>query len=576
MKKLRYILIILFISTIATISGCKKDFLERTPGVALSEEAVFADPVLSAQFADKAYTFLVDDYARFDSHRGASSQASDEAVSGTTTGAIRYLNQGLFHDHSDRVASINDIRDIWSRAYAGIRQTNVMLNKMPIVPWTPVQSPQRIEGEMHFIRAFLYFELTKRFGGVPILDRAYEVNENLDIPRNTYQECTDFILADLDKAEAQLPEDYDNANYGRATIGAAKALKARVLLYAASALNNESNDLAKWTSAAAAAKSLMDMGKYSLQNTYSDILNVAESPEYIMMKIRAPRLNSDNKIVEFSQSPGSGSISGSMNPTQNHVDLYEMKNGKAITDPTSGYNPQAPYANRDPRLTFNVLVNDQAWQGRRLEMWYTETTNASGQRVITYSRDWNATNPIYTATRYYCRKYWPEPYIRNVTGTALLNFLYFRYAEVLLNYAEAQNEAVGPDASVYAAINQIRSRGRGVTGIAASERVDMPDLPAGLSQAQMRDRIRNERAVELAFEDHRWYDIMRWKAGPQIVAQPVYGMNILKNANGSFTFNRVLLPSTYQKVFLDHMHRYPIPRTEINKSNNILIQNPGW
>ena len=104
----------------------------------------------------------------------------------------------------------------------------------------------------------------------------------------------------------------------------------------------------------------------------------------------------------------------------------------------------------------------------------------------------------------------------------------------------------------------------------------MPNLPTGLTQAQMRDRIRNERAVELAFEDHRWYDIMRWKAGPAIVAQPVYGMNILKNANGSFTYNRVLLPNTFQKVFLDHMHRYPIPRSEINKSNNILLQNPGW
>jgi len=280
---------------------------------------------------------------------------------------------------------------------------------------------------------------------------------------------------------------------------------------------------------------------------------VATSPEYIMMKIRAPRLNSENKIVDFSQSPGSGAISGSMNPTQNHVDLYEMTNGKAISDPTSGYNAQAPYANRDPRLSFNVLYNDQPWQGRRLQMW-------DG------GRDFLSTNPIYTATRYYCRKYWPEPYIRNVTGTALLNYIYFRYAEVLLNYAEAQNEAVGPDASVYAAINQIRSR----------TEVAMPNLPIGLTQDQMRTRIRNERAVELAFEDHRWYDIMRWKAGVEIVAKPVFGMNVVRNTNGTFVYNPVLLPVTYQKIFLDHMHRYPIPRSEVNKSNNILLQNPGW
>ncbi len=552
MKVFNYKFIIPILFTLTLVSSCKKDFLERTPGVALSEEAVFADPVLAAQFADKAYTYLVDDYVRFDAHRGASAQASDEAISGTTNSSIRYLNQGLFHDHSERVASINDIRDIWSRAYGGIRQANVMLAKMPSVPWTSVQSPTQIEGEMHFIRAFLYFELIKRFGGVPIISRAYEVNEDLDLPRNTYQQCLDFILADLAAAE-QLPQDYDNTNYGRATLGAARALKSRVLLYAASKLNNESNDKAKWTLAATAAKQVMDMNLYSLQATYSDILNVASSPEYIMMKIRGPRLNSENKIVDFSQSPGSGSISGSMNPTQNHVDLYEMNTGKTITDPTSGYNPQAPYTNRDPRLGFNVLYNDQPWQGRRLQMW-------DG------GRDYLSTNTIYTATRYYCRKYWPEPYIRNVTGTALLNYIYFRYAEVLLNYAEAQNEAIGPDASVYAAINQIRSR----------TEVAMPNLPAGLTQDQMRARIRNERAVELAFEDHRWYDIMRWKAGAELVAKPVYGMNVVRNANGTFTYNPVLLPVTYQKVFSDHMHRYPIPRSEINKSNNILLQNPGW
>lgn len=485
---------------------------------------------------------MVDDYVRFDTHRGASSQASDEAVSGTANGSIRYLNQGLFHDHSERVAAINDIRDIWSRAYSGIRVANVMLIKMGQVPWTSSQNPTRIKGEMHFIRAFLYFELIKRFGGVPLIDKYYEVNDDIDLPRNTYDECVAFILKDLDAAEI-LPQDYDNANYGRATLGAARALKSRVLLYAASKLNNDANDKTKWAAAAAAAKQVMDMNLYSLQGTYSDILNVATSPEYIMIKIRGPRVNSENKIVDFSQSPGSGAISGSMNPTQNHVDLYEMKNGKAITDPTSGYNPQAPYTNRDPRLGFNVLYNDQPWQGRRLQMW-------DG------GRDYLSTNTIYTATRYYCRKYWPEPYIRNVTGTALLNYIYFRYAEVLLNYAEAQNEAVGPDQSVYDAINLIRARGRNDAAVPAAEKVDMPALPTGLTQDQMRTRIRNERAVELAFEDHRWYDIMRWKAGPDIVAKPVYGMNVVRNANGTFTYNPVLLPNTFQKVFLDHMHRY--------------------
>ncbi|MDB5208288.1 MAG: hypothetical protein JWR72_3363 [Flavisolibacter sp.] len=538
----------------AAVSACNKDYLDRAPSVNLSEQNIFSNPVLAAQYADNAYNHLIDEYARFNAHRGITGQASDEAVSGNGEVSIRTLTNGTYHDHYERGgASLNDIGDVWARSYAGIRVANQMLAKIADVPWTTAQSPARIKGEMLFIRAFLYFELIKRFGGVPIVDKVYGANDDIDIPRNTYEECLNFIIKDLKEADGLLPSTYDNSNNGRATSGASKTLRSRVLLFAASKLNNERNDLEKWKLAAAAAKEVMDMNLYSLQATYADILNVASSTEYIMIKVRGPRII-DGFLLDFAMSPGSGGAQGQLNPTQNHVDLYEMKTtGKAITDPTSGYNPQAPYANRDPRLAANILYNDAPWQGLKMEMW-------SG------GKDYLSGNVTYTATRYYSRKLWPEPYKRIGGGTALLNFVFFRYAEVLLNYAEAQNEAVGPDASVYAAINQIRAR----TSVA------MPALPAGLSQQQMRDRIRNERAVELAFEDFRWYDIMRWKAGPQIVAQPMYGMDVIKNANGSFTYNKVLLPANMQKVYLDYMHRYPIPRTEIYKSKGILKQNEGW
>ncbi|MEJ8818711.1 RagB/SusD family nutrient uptake outer membrane protein [Lacibacter sp. H407] len=535
-------------------ASCTKNFLDRAPSVNLSEEKTFADPVLASQYADNAYNHLIDEYARFNAHRGITGQAADEAVSGNNEISIRTLTNGTYHDHYERGgASLNDIGDVWSRAYAGIRVTNNMLAKMDNVPWTVNQSPDRIKGEMYFIRAFLYFELIKRFGGVIIVDKVYGPNEDIDVPRNTYTECVNFILSDLEKAEPLLPDDYPQSNYGRATNGAAKALRSRLLLFAASRLNNETNDLTKWAAAAAAAKSLIDLNRYSLQATYTDILNVTTSPEYIMIKIRGPR-TIDGFLLDFAMSPGSGGAQGQLNPTQNHVDLYEMKpTGLLPADPASGYDPQNPYANRDPRFYANILYNDAPWQGRRIQMW-------SG------GRDYLTGNVTYTATRYYSRKLWPEPYIRNVAGTAVLNYIHFRYAEILLNYAEAQNEAVGPDASVYDVINQIRARAS----------VAMPPLPAGLTQAQMRQRIRNERAVELAFEDFRWYDIMRWKAGPEIVAQPMYGMNVVRNSNGTFTYNKELLPANMQKVYLDYMHRYPIPRNEIFKSKGILLQNTGW
>jgi starch-binding outer membrane protein, SusD/RagB family len=568
MRNIYYSIVFLFVALVLT--SCKKDFLDRTPSADLDEEKVFKDPALAASYADNAYNHLIDEYARFNAHRGTTAQASDEAVSGNADVSVRTLNQGLFHDHYERGgASLNDIGDIWERAYAGIRVANVTLSRMSTVPWTNAQSPSRIEGEMHFIRAFLYFELIKRFGGVPIVDKPASIFDNIDIPRNTYQECLNFILADLDKAEALLLPDYDASNYGRATKGAAAALKARALLYAASPINNPTGDLTKWASAAAAAKVVIDMNKYSLQTTYADIMNVPQSSEYIMIKIRPPRII-DGFLLDFVMSPGSGGAQGSMNPTQNHVDMYEAvkKNGNTIissapiTDPNSGYDAQKPYDNRDPRFYANILYNNVLWQGRNMGMW--SQTNGT---TTTYGADFRPNNIIYSATRYYCRKMWPEVYVRNTTQRALFNFIFFRYAEVLLNYAEALNESTDSQIErqlAIARVNEVRNR------------VGMPALPNTLTQVQLREAIVRERAVELAFEDFRWYDLIRWKKAKDVLTQPVKGMDVVRNANGSFTYNVVTLPILYQKRFEDYMYLYPIPRREIFKSDGILKQNPNW
>ncbi|WP_256011388.1 RagB/SusD family nutrient uptake outer membrane protein [Desertivirga xinjiangensis] len=548
------------------LSSCKKDFLDRTPGVDLDEEKVFSDGALAEQYADNAYNFLIDEYARFNAHRGTTSQASDEAVSGNTDISVRTLNQGLFHDHYERGgASLNDIGDVWERAYGGIRITNTVLARMNTIPWSnATQTPASIEAQMRFIRAFLYFELIKRFGGVPIVDKPASIFDDVDIPRNTYQECVDFIISDLDKArELGIPEEYNASNYGRPTVGAVRALRSRVLLYAASPLNNPTNDKTKWKLAADAADSVISRNNYSLQPSYSDIMNVAQSPEYIMIKIRGPRAI-DGFLLDFVMSPGSGGAQGSMNPTQNHVDMYEMKNGLPITDPNSGYDPQNPYKDRDPRLEYNILYNDASWQGRKMGMW----SQGTGE-TRTYGADFRPNNIIYSATRYYCRKMWPEVYVRNTTQRALFNFIFFRYAEILLNYAEALNEASdNPDDRTLAIgkVNEIRAR----------IDVNMPPLSENLNQDQLREAIRHERAIELAFEDHRWYDLIRWKIAKEVITKPMKGMDVVKNADGTFTYNVVTLPVNYQKKFEDHMYLYPIPRNEIFKSKGVLTQNPNW
>ncbi len=573
MKKYTKYIAILFIMLFSI--SCKKDFLERTPGVALDEDQIFADPAQAAKFADNAYNYVITKYVRFNDHRGCTAQASDEAVSGNSEGSVTSLNRGLYHEHSTGPI-LNDIGGVWNLMYAGIAIETKMLTRLSEVPPAPpatvlIFDPVRVEGEMRFLRALSYFELTKRFGGVPIVNRVYDVNEELNLPRNTFDEVTKYILNDIDIAITKLGNDadYTASMYGRPTKGAAQALKARVLLYAASPLNNPSGDKAKWKAAADAATILMD-GRYSLQATYGDLLNVPSSPEYIMIRIKGNTPLAGEMMQDFSMSPGSGGAQGQMNPTQNHVDMYEMANGKSITDPTSGYDPQKPYLNREPRFYNNIIYNDLPWQGGKIEMWSFPTLDAQGKPTVLYGKDYNPTI-TFTATRYYCKKYWPEVY-RTVGGsTTLLNYVYFRYAEVMLNYAEAQNEAVGPDATVYDQLIAIRKRG----GIQAGAN-NLYGLKANMTQDEMRVVIRHERAIELAFEDHRWYDIMRWKIGAQTIAVPMKGMDVVKNANGSFTYTPFVLSQTFQKTWAEKQNMYPIPRTEVYKSKGVLVQNPGW
>jgi hypothetical protein len=173
--------------------------------------------------------------------------------------------------------------------------------------------------------------------------------------------------------------------------------------------------------------------------------------------------------------------------------------------------------------------------------------------------NWNSSK-----TGYYLRKFMREdlPIINPWDVAGVQNWIYFRYGEILLNYAEAQNEAAGPDGTVYDAINALRSR------------AGMPALPAGLSQSQMRERIRHERRIELAFEEHRFYDVRRWMIADDVENQPAQGMNILKNADGSLTYT--VITALAGKSFQEQHYWLPIPRAEIQASNNQLDQNPNY
>ena len=215
-----------------------------------------------------------------------------------------------------------------------------------------------------------------------------------------------------------------------------------------------------------------------------------------------------------------------------------------------------PYDNRDPRFYESILYNGAPYREREVETFLPNGKDSQGG-----PSNWNTSK-----TGYYLRKFIDEDLpIRNpweVAGTQ--NWIYFRYAEILLNYAEAQNEAVGPDASVYEAINSIRSRSG----------VEMPLLPAGLSQDEMRERIHHERRIELAFEEHRYYDVRRWMTAEEVENTPAYGIEIVKAEDGSLSYTRKV--SLNGKIFQQKNYWLPIPRSEILASNNQLEQNPGY
>jgi starch-binding outer membrane protein, SusD/RagB family len=566
-KILAMIILITGLLTTACTELFEESDLNQAPEQELNFEKVFSDYQQFRQFLDYSYRYMPGHLGRLWNSMVA--ELSDEAEGLGVNTCSPVFNNGAWSgaDITPGTAQSNarnELGQLWIDLYKGIRQTNMAIAYIDLVQNFPTQEIyNRSLGEAHFIRAFLYFELAKRWGGVPIFDKPLEIGvDELDIERSSFESTIEFIVNDCDTAAGLLDLVHPESETGRATKGAALALKSRALLYAARPLNNPGNDISKWEAAADAAWQVIKLNHYELDPDYVNLFFRPDLGTEIIMNRPRPKLNfeqghtdNSNFWVRFIVPQGYLGWMGTA-VTHNFVNLYEAANGYPVTNPASGYDPQNPYNNRDPRLRMTVLYNDRFWYDRKTEFFVGGLDYGS-----------TLVNPI----GYSIAKFWPEAHQRYKGTSAYLNYIFFRYAEILLNYAEAANEAYGPD---------VPHPGASITARAATtlirQRVGHVPIPGDISSNKelIRERIHNERAVELSFEEHRWYDVISWKKGVELFGSnnPIMGMRTTKKSDGTFLYE----PYVYEtRIFLNHMHRYPIPNSEIYKSKK-LTQNTGW
>jgi len=502
--------------------------------------------------------------------------ASDDALSSSTSlSSVEKIASGAF------TSTDLNADDNWTSSYATIRAATVFIvniDRVPLIEKLPDGRPARpaYKAEARFLRAFTYFGLIKRYGGVPLLgDKIYNLTDNLQLPRNSFKECVDYIVSELQLAEDSLRSqtEINSGSYGRITKEAAMALKAKVLLYSASPLFNGGNidpnnpltgytsyDKQRWQLAADAAKAVIDLHYYSLMPSFTDVFTKQNQPVGTGTENIFWRQVGNNQDVEKTNGPigyTSAGGNGRTSPSQNLVDAFPMQNGLDITAAGSSYNAADPYEGRDPRLTATVFFNDQPWLNRHIELFAGGTDRPGG-------------TVQQTKTGYYMRKFMGDFSTSNSTvySNTLHDWVYIRYAGILLDYAEAQNEVSGPSQQVYQVLYDLRQR----AGIEPGDDGHY-GIAQGMDQDEMRTAIHKERRIEMAFEQQRYWDIRRWKTAESVYSHPVRGMDIQRTGNGQLYYN-------VQDVFTPHfkapqMYLYPIPYNEVVK-DPAMKQNPGW
>jgi starch-binding outer membrane protein, SusD/RagB family len=576
------------------LSSCN-GVMDLTPKDQFADDAVFADPNLAQAFVNDMYRGL--GHGLYEIMLASISDESHFIHNYNTEPVVKSIitssDRGAIDD--GRFAHYN-----WAPTYSRIRQTNIFLSKIDGTAFDAALK-QRMKGEVFFLRAYFYHNLMRMYGGVPIITKVYGLNEDYQAARNSFQETVAFIVANADSAAALLPLSYSGIDLGRATKGAALALKARVLLYAASELYNRNpsgqpengytnvtpqDRTARWQAAKDAAQAVMDLGVYGLfrptpanaqeaAQNYGDLFLQTMSQEVILSRFFLSTRD-DGYNPGLFNGPNGFHTWGGNTPIQNLVDDYRMADGSKF-DWGNAAEAAAPYANRDPRFYASIAYDGAPWRPRPDDV---KSLDPVGM-IQTFralklpdssvvpgldTRDSPVENWNGAYSGYYIRKF-VDPSINAQFTKEQVPWIFFRYGEILLNYAEASIE-LNQLTDAVDVLNQIRVR------------AGMPPFSAALGQAALRDEYRNERRVEMAFEEQRFFDVRRWMTAPQVLSKVAGGINIFLSGTSrtdrtTWHNYRYAVDTVQTRAWDDKMYFMPIRFDELNR-NSLLKQNPGY
>ena len=555
---------VIFASVSILLSGC--DFLNTKIDTDLTPESLETSRSVLWYFGNAMYSSLQSGFSALDDNFFAA--ASDEAQRTRESGYTYTFNRGIINP--DNVSAATN--SIYDKCYEGIRACNFFLdfakNGEELLAWNydiekqpdnfarDLRNLGWYRAEAHICRAYYYMELIKRFGGVPIVETTLDKAENPGkIPRSSYDEVVGYIVNEIDTYKDSLQIDWkthpDNVSRsdGRFDLKSALAIKARTLLYAASPLNNPNNDVTKWERAAQAAWDVISTMNYRMPTnrdygSYFQGNNATANDESIFVL----RVGVGNSLEKANYPIATVGGNSGITPTEDLVAAYEYLRN-ATPDPLD------PYKGRDPRLAATVVTNGSTWNNRIINQ------SPGG---IDDMRNSNASK-----TGYYLKKFLSENLNLTQGATNPDVWIIFRYADVLLMFAEAMNEVYGPNTrpdgismSARQAITEVRS-----SASTTLQTINISDVTL------FREAVKRERRVELAFEDHRYWDLLRWKDAEIVLNKPVQGVVVNKNEAGNFVYQ---IKDVGERVFNEKNYRLPFTRSEIVNSGGTLKQNEGY